>query len=45
MTAEIILNNMGFAFWYIFEDVFLSLSALLLIYCVVLGFYTLIIKR
>lgn len=45
MTGEIILNNLGFAFWHILGNVFLVICALLLLYAILLGIYTLIIKR
>jgi hypothetical protein len=45
MTAAIILSNISFAFWLVLGNAFLAILALLIIYTVVLAFYTLIIKR
>jgi hypothetical protein len=45
MTGIEILENMGFVFNYVFQNVFFTLAGLMILYTIILAIYTLIIKR
>jgi len=45
MTGIEILNNISFAFWLVLGPSFFAILGLLIIYAVILAYYTLIIKR
>lgn len=45
MTGPEILENMGFIIQYIFQNVFLAVAGIMILYSIILAIYTLIIKR
>jgi len=45
MSAEIILNNTFFAFWYLLGEYFLAIWGVVIFFAIFLALYYLIIKR